>query len=67
MGHIFSLYLVGLVLDNGDLESLGQYMNLLTDFLLLLLGIVAAGMLLYIVWVFGQLKWILKVMKGRSK
>jgi len=39
--------------------------NLLTDLLLLLLGIVAAGMLLYIVWVFGQLKWILKVMKGR--
>ena len=56
MGHLRSLYLVGVVLSKGDLEPLD--MNSLSDFLFLLLCLVLAA-IFYMMWAFRGIKWIM--------
>ena len=73
MGHLFGLYLVGVVLSKGDLEPLGYGMNSLSDFLFLLLCLVLAA-IFYMMWAFrgikrimGKLPWVFKLIEKIKK
>jgi len=57
MGHLLGLYLVGVVLSEGNMESLD--MNSWPEFLFLLLILVVAG-IIYTIWAFKLIDWLME-------